>query len=379
MLITTLLGGGCIAASAVGLLWPRSFSYLVAQTLWECGVYHTTVSMSGKKDVRRCEIRAVHETDYGYDVYLRLPIGLSASDIAKKKESIEAALGGEIIIESEDRNVRMRVGRLKLRNMMPFTDDLFPEVDDDEGIFIPLYSRFGVQHINFNTEVGAHMLIGGATGMGKSKILDLILTLIIVQTRARAKIVLINNKLVDAAPYEDIPCVSIYEDIEDARSMLDVILEELNRRKYVMKAVKATNIREVRHLDDMKPIFLVVDEFARFSDDDWFQKVCIEIAERGRSFDIHLIVATQRPDANEVLKPRIKANCATKIAFKTTTASNSRVILEVDDAYHLPQIQGRAIIQRSTNMQIQVPYLSEEQQAALLAPYKKGDGDRDNS
>jgi hypothetical protein len=373
ILTATLAGIGKVAAGAWGAFCAYGLfsSYdpirsKLRNALYESGIYHVhTRPNDMKREIRECEIKYVYKEDYGYEVILHLPVGLPVSKLQEKIEAVEMALDGEILIEPNNRHVRMKIGMSKLHNVMNYSDRLYPK---GGGIQIPLFSRFGVQYINFDTEIGSNVLIGGPPGMGKSKLLDLIMTMIILQSEGKAQIVLINNKRVDTGPYRDVQNVTIHADLLAAKTAISMIKGEIENRKSILESAGVVKVSE--YSEYIPPIYIVIDEFARFADDQEFQHLVTEIAETGRSFDVHVIVATQRPDAKEVLNPRIKACCSTIIAFRTTTASNSRVIIGTDDAFHLPQIQGRAILQRSENMIIQVPYLSAEQQAVLLAPYK---------
>jgi DNA segregation ATPase FtsK/SpoIIIE-like protein len=122
-------------------------------------------------------------------------------------------------------------------------------------------------------------------------------------------------------------------------------------------------VKELLKYEQFKPIFVTADEYATVAEQ--IGSYLIEIAERGRSFDIHDYNRHTKAGIG-ILDCRIKANLLTKVSFKTTTESNSRIILDVKDTFHLPPIQGKAILQRAENMQIQVPYLSTEKIEELL-------------
>lgn len=342
------------------------------KALYEGELIHTQKRKDGKRFIQECRMTAFYKEDYGYDVSFRLPVGLTVSKFREKLEVLEMVMDAEIQLESQGQYVHLKIGQMPLESRMNYHEGIIK----GKGLQIPLFSRFGVEIIDPSSEIGCNMLIGGPPGMGKSKFIDLTITLIYTQSKGKCHIEIINNKLVDTFVYRNLPNVNISESLKEAEAALDRAIEELeDRKRKLSKAgvVKASDYAE----EYLSPYFIVIDEYARFADDEDFQDRVIEIAERGRSFDLHLVIATQRPDAKDVLKPRIKACCLTKLALKTATASNSRVIIETDDAFHLPEIQGRAILQKSGNKEVQIPFLSSEQQALLLKPYYKRIGEND--
>ncbi len=88
----------------------------------------------------------------------------------------------------------------------------------------------------------------------------------------------------------------------------------------------------------------------------------------GRSLGIHIVGATQRPDAG-VLPGQIKANIPATVAFKVREAVNSRILLgeENASAASLPPLPGRGIWQWQTQTQFQAPWLARAEAEAMLA------------
>jgi DNA segregation ATPase FtsK/SpoIIIE-like protein len=320
------------------------------------------------KEIEECKILEIEKTEYGCDIKVLLPIGLTISDIRKNIEVLQMALNCEIKLEEHGQVVYMKLGTVKLTRLLRYKD-----VEKyAKGMKIPVMSRYGVITIDFNTEMGANVLIAGAVGMGKSALLNLITTCIIIQSNATARVKLINNKRVDVFPFQNVKNVTIHKTLTETLTALDDARKEIEERMELLEKEGVNNVADLSN--PLPPYYIVIDEYGRLSDKG--NEICKEInelaiysAEMGRSFDVHLVAATQRPDV-EVIPPRIKAVCMTKIALKTTTESNSRVIIGVDDAYHLPEIQGRAILQKSGNNVVQIPYLSDDEMEELLKPFK---------
>jgi hypothetical protein len=119
-----------------------------------------------------------------------------------------------------------------------------------------------------------------------------------------------------------------------------------------------------------KPIFLIIDEYARFADNKEIQKKVAELVQTAGYVNVHIIIATQRPDARNTLPPNIKMGLMARICFKTADKNNSIVILDEEGAEKLPNAKGRAILKDGENHIIQVPYMNYEQCEDLLKPYK---------
>lgn len=231
-----------------------------------------------------------------------------------------------------------------------------------------------------------HLLIAGATGAGKSVMLNVILTALTEQNDASAvKMVLIDPKQVELTQFEKLPhlLMPVVTNNVDASNTLGQMVEEMEKR---YKALRRRNCRTISEYnaksgEKMSKIVIVVDEFAdlmmndikpsaesmdvkRFNENlEWFisqgngkltQKATklalkqtieqsappsaedsiIRIAQKARAVGMHLILATQRPSV-DVVTGLIKANIPTKIAFMTTNAINSKIILDTTGAEKL--------------------------------------------
>jgi DNA segregation ATPase FtsK/SpoIIIE-like protein len=139
---------------------------------------------------------------------------------------------------------------------------------------------------------------------------------------------------------------------------------------------KATDAKSVRKLYPssyhlFKPIFLIIDEYARFAESKNIQQMVTEIVETAGFVNIHVIIASQRPDAATVLRPRIRANLLCRMAFTTADRKNSEVILDREGAEKLGKIAGRGMLNDGDIDVIQVPFLDAVKCDELLEPYRK--------
>jgi DNA segregation ATPase FtsK/SpoIIIE, S-DNA-T family len=241
---------------------------------------------------------------------------------------------------------------------------------------IELPSAFGSCILDFEDGASCHLLNGGTTRMGKTTFLLYLCTVLFLQTKGEIELYITSTKAKDYYPFNGIAKISKNE--SSFNDMLDKLLTEYQHRDtllYSKELSKATDAKSVKSLYPhmykfFKPIFLIIDEYARFSENKEIQKKIQELVESAGYVNIHIIISTQRPDARTVLPPRIKSNLLARICFTTADKNNSIVILDTEGAEKLGKIQGRAIYLDSDTNIIQVPYLKVTECEKLLQPFK---------
>ncbi|MFC4031730.1 FtsK/SpoIIIE domain-containing protein [Streptomyces polygonati] len=202
---------------------------------------------------------------------------------------------------------------------------------------------------------GPHALIAGTTGSGKSELLQtLVATLAVVNRPDEMTFVLVDYKGGSAfAECADLPhTVGLVTDLDThlVERALVSLGAELRRRETQLAEVGAKDV--VDYLDKrqrggnvMPPLprlLLVIDEFASMVRElPDFIAGLVNIAQRGRSLGIHLVLATQRPGG--AVTPDIRANTNLRIALRTTDTTESRDIIDAPDSGDIsPANPGRA-------------------------------------
>jgi len=194
-----------------------------------------------------------------------------------------------------------------------------------------------------------HLLIGGTTGSGKSVAINAMLTSMLMRTTpAEVRLILIDPKRVELSGYNNVPhlYVPVVTEPKEAASALAWSVSEMERRLKVLQVAGAKNIGAYNSLvqDGKGPegaaelpyLVIVIDELAdlmMIAAKDVEDSI-VRIAQLARAAGIHLIVATQRPEAN-VVTGIIKANITNRIAFNVASAIDSRVILDQPGAEKL--------------------------------------------
>lgn len=241
-------------------------------------------------------------------------------------------------------------------------------------------SAFGESVLDLEDGASCHVLNGGTTRMGKTCLMLYLCTLLVLQTKGKMKLYITSSKLKDFYPFQGLKNVYMSKAHEDVETMLDQIMMEYKKRDYLLYSealLKATDAKSVKKIYPDKyylfrPIFLVIDEYARFADNQAIQRKVMELVETAGYVNIHVIITSQRPDARTVLPARIKANLLARICFTTTDKNNSIVILDQEGAESLGRIEGRALYLDGEMNVIQVPYLDALTCESLLKPFKEG-------
>ncbi len=195
-----------------------------------------------------------------------------------------------------------------------------------------------------------HLLVAGASGMGKSVFLgSMILSLISKYSPSELRLILIDPKKTEFVLYNNLPHLMINEIITEvgkAVQSLNWAIGEMNRRYGLFEQMSRSgtyvvNIDEYNsHLekaeDKLPKIVIIIDELAdlMLSSKKDVEDRIQNLTQKARAAGIHLIVATQRPSA-DVITGVIKGNLPTRIAFGVASEVDSRVILDQSGAQKL--------------------------------------------
>jgi DNA segregation ATPase FtsK/SpoIIIE, S-DNA-T family len=304
---------------------------------------------------------------------LHLPYHTEQDDLEDVLQNLKEELNATDvkITKRAGKRITILFGKRKL-DKIEFRKELL----NDNSLKIELPSAFGSCILDFEDGASCHLLNGGTTRMGKTSFLLYMCTVLYLQTKGEIDLYITSTKTKDFYPFQGIANISKTEG--DFTNTLDKLLTEYQYRDsllYSKDLSKATDAKSVKKLYShmykfFTPIFLIIDEYARFSDNKEIQKKIQELVETAGYVNIHIIISTQRPDARTVLPPRIKSNLLARICFTTADKNNSIVILDQEGAEKLGKIEGRAIYLDSDTNIIQVPYITPEQCEELLQPFK---------
>ncbi|SHQ03315.1 DNA translocase FtsK [Mycobacteroides abscessus subsp. abscessus] len=230
-----------------------------------------------------------------------------------------------------------------------------------------------------------HGLIAGATGSGKSVCINTILVSLLYKARPdELKLLLIDPKMVELAPYNQIPHLvsPVITDVKAATAALKWAVEEMERR-YELFA--HTGVREInrfneqceqhnQHADKLPFIVIIIDELAdlmMMAPADVEEAIC-RIAQKARACGIHLIIATQRPSV-DVITGLIKANVPTRIAFSVSSQIDSRTIIDIAGAERLLGRGDMLFLENGSSkpVRLQGTFVSDEEIDQVVAHVRR--------
>lgn len=203
-----------------------------------------------------------------------------------------------------------------------------------------------------------HVLIGGATGSGKSIFLQSMINGFIKSKNI--SLCLIDPKRVEFSYYDELPNLfaPIAKNSSDALELLGKVVEEMDKRFLILEKSGCRSIKEFSGY--MPYIVVIIDELSdlMMSSKKEAQDLICRIAQKSRACGIHLVVATQRPSV-DVITGLIKANFPTRISFKVSSFIDSRVLLDCGGAEKLIG-NGDAILKTNELIRFKGIYISKE-------------------
>ena len=204
----------------------------------------------------------------------------------------------------------------------------------------------GGNPIYFDITKMPHLLIAGATGMGKSVCINSIIISILYKARPEeVKLILIDPKKVEFNIYKDIPHLyaPIVSDPKKAAGALASAVSEMERRFELIEEVGVRDITTYNKVTENDPakehmphMVIIIDELADLmmtAPDEVESSIC-RLAQKARAAGIHIIIGTQRPSV-DVITGLIKANIPSRIACTVASQVDSRTIIDIAGAEKL--------------------------------------------
>ncbi len=191
-----------------------------------------------------------------------------------------------------------------------------------------------------------HLLIAGATGMGKSVCINSLITSILYKaTPDEVKLILIDPKKVEFVPYANLPhlLTPVVSDPKKAAGALHWAVSEMERRYDLIERVGVRNIfgyNEVTasdpEMERLPQVVIIIDELAdlMMTAKQDVEASIARLAQKARAAGMHLILGTQRPSVS-VVTGLIKANVPSRIACKMASQVDSRTVLDIAGAEKL--------------------------------------------
>ncbi|MEN6564343.1 MAG: DNA translocase FtsK, partial [Christensenella sp.] len=227
-----------------------------------------------------------------------------------------------------------------------------------------------------------HLLIAGATGSGKSVCInDIIVSMVYKSSPDDVRFILVDPKRVEMSMYGSLPhlLIPVVTESKKAAGAMRWAVNEMTRRYKLFAEVGARSLEKYNEKvagteEHLPRIVIIIDELADLMGvapedvEDSIQR----IAQLGRAAGVHLILATQRPDAT-VITGLIKANINSRAAFAVNSATNSRIILDMSGAEKLLG-QGDMLFHPDGSAKptrLQCSYISDEEVERIVQYFKE--------
>ncbi|MGG3424027.1 DNA translocase FtsK [Heyndrickxia faecalis] len=318
--------------------WIKEQSYTLDEALENFNVRAKVVNASQGPSVTRFEVQPEPGVKVNKITNLNddLKLSLAAKDIR-----IEAPIPGKHTVGIEIPNLKSRP--VRLREIIG--DPVFQ--NSKSPLTVAMGLDISGKPVVTDLQKMPHGLIAGATGSGKSVCINSVLVSLLYKAAPQdLKLLLIDPKMVELAPYNQIPHLvsPVITDVKMATAALKWAVEEMERRYelFAHESVRDIHrynemaVRTRRFSEKLPYIVIVIDELADLmmtSPGDVEDAIC-RIAQKARACGIHLILATQRPSV-DVITGLIKANIPTRIAFSVSSQVDSRTIIDMSGAEKL--------------------------------------------
>ena len=298
-------------------------------------------------------------------------------ELPKVKRLLE---GVSAVLHTEIKQATSNIGHFALeipradRSTLYFKQALLTK-DFDQAA--ELSALFGVDTLNrplvVDIEKLPHVLIGGATGGGKSVLLNSIaVSLLFKHTPETLRFIIIDPKQVEFSAYAGLPHL-LYPVVTDPYKAIDTLAKVCDMIGSRYKQMAQRKVKSAGEIG-LPSVVLMIDELADLIivGKKPVEMAVVRIAQLGRAAGVHLIVATQQPTVN-VVTSLIKANIPCRVALKTATTSNSMVVLDTKGAEKLTG-KGDALLKlpdKVTPIRFQAPLIESADIAPVIKYWSK--------
>ncbi|MBO1346890.1 MAG: PD-(D/E)XK nuclease family protein [Hormoscilla sp. GUM202] len=270
-------------------------------------------------------------------VKLKPHLGVKVVSLLNRTEDLQVQLGiaSRPLIKSQAGYVSVDLPRPD-REVAQFSDYIQPgETLESVRIAIGVNLDGKLVEADLSDPNTCHFLVGGTTGSGKSEFLrSLLLSLLVRHSPAHLKIALVDPKRVTFPEFERMPWLysPVVKDPDRAIELMAELVAEMEFRYQLFESascadINAYNLKSVKQLPRIVCIF---DEYADFMAEKESRTELEQSIKRlgamARAAGIHLIVATQRPEA-KVVTPIVRSNLPGRVALRTASEADSVIIL----------------------------------------------------
>ena len=367
---------GAATLSTAGIYAAHDYISSLPWRRFKVTCENTDLYIQREAGLRLPKLRRKERQSWGWRLWYKLPIGMAVRQFEERRDRFEAALDAEV-------SFAFRRGLLRV--------DVLPGEIPTEAAYkhhdltgeIPFTVGMGREGLIVGDLASCpHLLVAGQTGAGKSNFLHQMIASI-RHNAPGAVLHIIDLKRVEFSYLKK--HVNVKYNLPGALDTLEILTMEMERRMAFLDQAGFVSAKEWRaaHPDDANDELpyhvLVVDEFSQLCPvlakekvereaKTYAHKLLVDLICLARSLGIHVVVATQRPDA-DILPGQLKANIPATVCFKVRNETNSRICLDNGRAALLPapsELPGRAVWQHDVEREVQTLYLPLDAARRLL-------------
>lgn len=348
---------GIIGLTASTILW------FIKQFKNESGIEEVITGLHlENKEGEKPHLMKKHKTDTGTDYILSIPPGMTRNDFEKHRAAFETFTNSTIEVESAGKRLTIKSHKTEFKQKVPFEFDpkLYPKMIMPFPIGMTPDNKLIVKDMYRLP----HLLIGGATGFGKT---SFVLGTIVAALLSGAKVSAIDRKGVDLPDL--FPWCHIALTDKEAEDLLKRHVSEMHRRQKILRKAHCRNFEQYRRkYDDLDYLVLVVDELTQIDSKESFKSIG-DMAVLSRVSGISMVLATQKPNARiwEGFTD-VRSQMLGRMCFKVADQMDSQIVLGSGNTRgaDLPKIPGRGIWADDDDTLVQAMYLEVEEAIDLL-------------
>ncbi len=322
----------------------------------------------------------------------RIPTGLSYSKVRESLDNIEFDLKSEVLfklLENEKAaHFSLKILSGKLIDLIHFTNEAGVEPEGKSlkrGLWVPLgWSRRGLEQLDLASSNSPHLLIGGATGGGKSILGRLILACLHIRyTRKECRLWLCDLKhgngtsLLGPSPLLVDRSISSPDEVE---GMMDDLSRIIGERYRLFRDCGCDDLAAYNEEYPDRALYRIVvylDEMTKLEGKEYTRtrEKLTKVTGESRGAGVHLIASCHRPTAN-LISGTMKNNIPAVVAFRCN-ATSARVLLGEDKGDYMaanaidPDVEGRALFKFKDEVLIQVPFITNKHIKEIMADYQR--------
>jgi len=325
-----------------------------------------------------------HNMTYKY----KIPTGLKAGKIMDSLQDIEFDLKCELLFKLLENDPKahfsLKVLAGHLLDLIVYTNE-GDKVPAKRGLWIPIgWSRRGLEQLDLASSNSPHLMIGGATGGGKSILGRLIVACLHIRySRSQCRLWLCDLKHGNGtAMLGDDPLLvdKTISEPSEVLGMMEEASEEIGKRYALFRKHKCDDLEAYNETFPEKRIpriVIYVDEMTKLEgkEFDETRELMTKVTGEARGAGVHVIISCHRPTA-KLVSGTMKNNISAVVAFRCN-ATSARVLLgETKEEYLAAKsidadVEGRALFQFKDQVLVQIPYIDNKEILSIMAHYQK--------